>query len=301
MQRPARQDDTFAAGLLRDEVVLVTGGGTGLGRAIATRCAELGARVAICGRRGEVAAVTAAEIAETTGADTLGSACDVRDFAQVEAWIAAAVVRFGRVTALVNNAAGNFLAQSETLSPNAFRTVVDIVLAGSFHATLAAGKQMIAQGSGGSVLSIVTTYAWTGSAFVVPSAAAKAGVLAMTRSLAVEWGRHRIRCNAIAPGPFPTEGAFARLMPAGLEEMARRKVPLGRFGEPRELADLAAFLLSARSGYVNGEVVTIDGGEWLNGGEFNWLTQLPQEQLDAGFAALRAKTGKTRDPAEGQG
>jgi len=282
----------FQPDLLRDEVILVTGGGTGLGRAIAQRCAELGARVALCGRRGEVAEQAAAEIAAATGAEAMGAACDVRAFEQVEAWVASVVARFGRVTALVNNAAGNFLAQTETLSPNAFKSVVDIVLAGSFHATLAAGRQMIAQRSGGAVLSIVTTYAWTGSAFVVPSACAKSGVLAMTRSLAVEWARYRIRCNAIAPGPFPTEGAFSRLMPPGAEEAARRKVPLGRFGEPHELADLAAYLLAPGSSYVNGEVVTIDGGEWLNGGEFNWLTQLPAEQLDAGFAAVRERTRK---------
>jgi NAD(P)-dependent dehydrogenase (short-subunit alcohol dehydrogenase family) len=279
----------FEKDLLRDQVVLITGGGTGLGKAMARRCAELGAAVAICGRRGEVAAAAAAEIEAATGAPVLAAVCDVRRFEEVEAWVAAAVERFGRVTALVNNAAGNFLAKTETLSPNAFRTVVDIVLNGSFHATLAAGRQMIAQGGGGTVLSIVTTYAWTGSAFVVPSACAKAGVLAMTRSLAVEWGSHRIRCNAIAPGPIPTEGAFSRLLPPGVQEMALKKVPVGRFGEPQELADLAAFLLSPGSAYINGEVVTIDGGEWLNGGEFNWFTQLPREQLDAGFAALRPK------------
>jgi NAD(P)-dependent dehydrogenase (short-subunit alcohol dehydrogenase family) len=224
----------------------------------------------------------------------------VRSFEEVEAWVASAVARFGRITGLVNNAAGNFLARTETLSPNAFRTVVDIVLGGTFNATVAVGRQLIAQGEGGSILSIVTTYAWTGSAFVVPSAAAKAGVLAMTRSLAVEWGEHRIRCNAIAPGPIPTEGAFSRLMPPGVKQGSLRKVPLARFGEPSELADLAVFLLSPGSGYVNGEVVTIDGGEWLNGGEFNFLTQLPREQLDAGFAALRDKTS-LRDKTKKRG
>jgi NAD(P)-dependent dehydrogenase (short-subunit alcohol dehydrogenase family) len=284
----------FQNDLLRGQVILITGGGTGLGKAMAQRCAELGAAVALCGRRADVVEATAKEIAGATGAEVLAGACDVRRFEEVEAWVASAVARFGRITALVNNAAGNFLAQTETLSPNAFRSVVDIVLAGSFHATLAAGRQMIAQGDGGNVLSIVTTYAWTGSAFVVPSAAAKAGVLAMTRSLAVEWGRHRIRCNAIAPGPIPTEGAFSRLMPPGVQEMGLRKIPSGRMGEPRELADLAAFLLSPGSAYVNGEVVTLDGGEWLNGGEFNYLTQLPPEKLEAGFAALREKTSKKR-------
>jgi NAD(P)-dependent dehydrogenase (short-subunit alcohol dehydrogenase family) len=287
----------FQSDLLRDQVVLITGGGTGLGKAMAHRCAELGAAVSICGRRAEVAAAAAAEIAAATGGQVIGGGCDVRKFEEVEAWVAAAVARFGRVTALVNNAAGNFLARTETLSPNGFRTVVDIVLMGSFHATLAAGRQMIAQGEGGTVLSIVTTYAWTGSSFVVPSACAKAGVLAMTRSLAVEWGSHRIRCNAIAPGPIPTEGAFSRLMPPGLQELGLARVPLGRFGEQRELADLAVFLLAPGSGYVNGDVVTIDGGEWLSGGEFNWLNQLPREQLDAGFALLRGKSAKK--PSDG--
>jgi NAD(P)-dependent dehydrogenase (short-subunit alcohol dehydrogenase family) len=282
----------FEKDLLRGQVVLITGGGTGLGRAMALRCAELGAAVAICGRRAAVVEATAAEIAGATGAEVHGGACDVRRYEEVEAWVASVVARFGRVTALVNNAAGNFLARTETLSPNAFRTVVDIVLAGSFHATLAAGRQMIAQGEGGTVLSIVTTYAWTGSAFVVPSAAAKAGVLAMTRSLAVEWGSHGIRCNAIAPGPIPTEGAFSRLMPPGVQEMAMRRIPLGRVGEQRELADLAVLLLSPGSANINGDVVTIDGGEWLSGGEFNFLTELPPAQLDAGFSMLREKTAK---------
>jgi NAD(P)-dependent dehydrogenase (short-subunit alcohol dehydrogenase family) len=284
----------FVSDLLRDEVILVTGGGSGLGKAMAARFAGLGAKVAICGRRVEVLEATAQEIASESGGEVLATPCDVRDFAQVEATVAATVERFGKLTGLVNNAAGNFLAQSEKLSPNGFRTVVDIVLAGTFHATLAAGRQMIEQGRtgqtrGGTILSIVTTYAWTGSAFVLPSACAKAGVLAMMRSLAVEWGRHKIRCNAIAPGPFPTEGAFTRLMPPGVEEKAKRRVPAGRFGEPHELADLAAYLMSGGAGYVNGEVVTIDGGEWLNGGEFNWFTGLPAEEIERAFAALRPK------------
>ena len=286
----------FQPDLLRGEVILVTGGGSGLGAAMARRFSELGAQVAICGRRPEPLAETAAAIGRDTGAEVLASPCDVRDFAAVDALVGSVVERYGKITGLVNNAAGNFLAQTEKLSSNGFRTVVDIVLTGSFHATVAAGRRFIEQGQGGSVLSIVTTYAWTGSAFVVPSAAAKAGVLAMTRSLAVEWGRHRIRLNAIAPGPFPTEGAFSRLMAPGMEEMALRKVPLGRFGEATELADLAAFLMSPGAGFFNGEVVTIDGGEWLNGGEFNWLTMLPHEQVDAAFAAMRPKKGGDAPP-----
>lgn len=276
--------------LLQSHVILVTGGGTGLGKSMSRRFAELGAKVAICGRRGEVLEATAREIGEATGSEVLPFPCDVRDFEQVEAFVTAATERFGKVTGLVNNAAGNFLAQTEKLSPNAFRTVVDIVLQGSFHATLAFGRRILEQGGGGTVLSIVTTYAWTGSAFVVPSAAAKAGVLAMTRSLAVEWARHGIRLNAIAPGPFPTEGAWSRLMGDELEEHAKNRVPLRRFGEHRELADLAVYLMSDGSAYVNGEVVTIDGGEWLNGGQFNALTQLPAERIDRSFAKMREVT-----------
>ena len=247
----------YADDLLADQVILVTGGGTGLGRSMTRRFAELGARVAICGRRRDVAETTAKEISEATGGEVLGMACDVRDYEAVESFVDAAVERFGKVTGLVNNAAGNFLAQTEKLSPNAFRTVVDIVLQGSFHSTLAFGRRVIEQDKsgearGGTVLSIVTTYAWTGSAFVVPSAAAKAGVLAMTRSLAVEWARYGIRLNAIAPGPFPTEGAFSRLIPPELVGRAKLKIPLGRFGEHEELENLAVFLMSRGSGYING-------------------------------------------------
>ena len=279
----------FREDLLKDHVILVTGGGTGLGRSMVERFCELGARVSICGRREEVLETAAGEIAEATGGEVHTTPCDVREFAAVEAWVASAEERFGRITGLVNNAAGNFLAQTEKLSPNGFKAVVDIVLTGSFHATLAAGRRMIEAGAGGSILSIVTTYAWTGSAFVVPSACGKAGVLAMTRSLAVEWARYGLRCNAIAPGPFPTEGAFSRLLPEEMIESARRKIPMRRFGEHHELANLASYLMSAESAFVNGEVVTIDGGEWLNGGEFNHFTQMGDERIDAAFEKLRRK------------
>ena len=284
----------FVEDLLAGESIVVTGGGSGLGLSMSRRFAALGAAVTICGRREEVLSEAVRQLREETGREPLAVACDVRDYAAVERVVAAAAERFGAVTGLVNNAAGNFLAQTEKLSPNAFKAVTEIVLTGSFHATLACGRRMIEQGRGGTILSIVTTYAWTGSAFVVPSACAKAGVLAMTRSLAVEWARYGIRCNAIAPGPFPTEGAFSRLMPPGLEEAARRKIPLGRFGEHGELANLAAFLMSRGPGYINGEVVTIDGGEWLNGGEFNWFTQQPPERIDQAFAALREGSGRKR-------
>jgi NAD(P)-dependent dehydrogenase (short-subunit alcohol dehydrogenase family) len=194
----------------------------------------------------------------------------------------------GPLTGLVNNAAGNFLCASEDLTPNAFNSVVQIVLYGTFHCTTELGRRWIARDSGGSVLNILTTYAWMGSGFVMPSAAAKAGVLAMTRSLAVEWATYRIRCNGIAPGPFPTEGAFSRLMAGGMEEAALKRIPAGRFGEPTELADLAVYLMAPRAAYITGEVVTIDGGEWLKGGqEFSGLTDLPRDELKAALSAMR--------------
>lgn len=276
----------FEKDLLAGKVVLVTGGGTGLGRSMALRFAELGARLAVLGRRAEplaevVQAITAA------GGEALAVSADVRDAARVNAAVEEVVARFGAIHVLVNNAAGNFLAPTETLSPNAFNAVVGIVLNGTFHCTSAVGRQMMAQGTGGCILNIVATYAWTGAAYVVPSVCAKAGVLAMTRALAVEWGRHRIRLNAIAPGPFPTEGAWSRLMLPGMEEEGRRRNPTGRFGDPSELANLAAYLVSDAASYINGECVTMDGGEWLMGQSFNALTLLPPERLQAMVAALR--------------
>jgi NAD(P)-dependent dehydrogenase (short-subunit alcohol dehydrogenase family) len=196
----------------------------------------------------------------------------VRDADQVEAMLDRLEAE-APVDTLVNNAAGNFVAKSETLSPRAVRAVVGIVLDGSLHCTLGLGRRWLAGGWGGTVLSIVTSYAWTGSAYVLPSAVAKAGVLAMTRSLAVEWGGRGVRLNAIAPGPFPTQGAWERLVPRpDLARAFETRNPLGRPGRHEELANLAAFLLSSQAGFVNGEVVTIDGGEWLKGaGQFSFL------------------------------
>jgi NAD(P)-dependent dehydrogenase (short-subunit alcohol dehydrogenase family) len=268
----------FQANLLSGRTIFLTGGGTGLGRSMALRMAELGAKMFLVGRREEPLRETTDAIRKTGGACAFATA-DVREFAAVEAAVAAAEREFGRVDALINNAAGNFIARTEKLSPNAFAAVVGIVLQGSFHCTLALGRKWIAERRPGTVLSIVTTYAAAdcGSAFVVPSACAKAGVLAMTRSLAVEWARHNIRLNAIAPGPFPTEGAWSRLMPTKeFEEHAREKHPMKRFGRHDELANLAVYLLAEGSGYVNGECVVIDGGQWLSGaGEFNDLADLP--------------------------
>ena len=274
----------FQNNLLAGRVALITGGGTGLGRSLALRLAELGAKTILAARREEPLRRTAEEIRAAGG--TCGfAACDVRDPAAVEAAVATAEKQFGSVDTLINNAAGNFIARTEKLSPNAFAVVVGIVLHGTFHCTLALGRRWIAARKPGTVLNIVTTYAATGSGsgFVVPSACAKAGVLAMTRSLAVEWARYNIRLNAIAPGPFPTEGAWSRLMPsAEYEERVRNRHPMKRFGRHDELADLAAYLLSDASAYINGECVVIDGGQWLRGaGQFNDLLELPEQVWEA--------------------
>ncbi len=268
----APRPTALAADLLAGKKVWITGGGTGLGRAMALRFAGLGAAVALSGRRREPLESTADAIVAAGGRADVAT-CDVRDPAAVAAAHAEVVRAMGRVDVLVNNAAGNFLSPTETLSANAFAAVVGIVLHGTFHCTREVGRAWIAANRGGVVLNIVTTYAWTGSAYVVPSACAKAGVLAMTRSLTVEWARHGIRLNAIAPGPIPTEGAFSRLLPRDdLANARRAHIPAGRFGTPEELAELAAFLVSDASDWIRGEVVTIDGGEWLRGaGEFNFL------------------------------
>ncbi len=280
----------FRDDLLAGKTVLVTGGGSGLGLSMAKKFAALGGRVAITGRSAERLAGAAGEI-DPGGERVFTTPCDVRDFAQVEAAVAAVTERWGGVDILVNNAAGNFLAPTEDLSPNGFNAVVSTVLNGTFHATLAVGRGMIERGGGGSILNIVTTYAWTGSAFVVPSAAAKAGVLAMTRSLAVEWATYGIRSNAIAPGPFPTEGAWQALMPTKeIEDEARARIPMGRFGDHEELANLAAFLVSDGAPFVNGEVVAFVGGEWIaSGGEFNGLSRVPRAKIKAALGAMRKK------------
>jgi len=280
----------FQKDLLKDRAIFLTGGGSGLGRSMALRFAELGAHIFVVGRREEPLKETCDEI-HRLGGSAAYATCDVRDPAAVEAAASAADQQFGRIDTVVNNAAGNFMARTESLSPNAFNAVVGIVLNGSFHCTQTFGKRWIAQKLGGNVLSIVTTYASAncGSGFVVPSACAKAGVLAMTTSLAVEWAKYHIRLNAIAPGPFPTEGAWSRLIPSKqYEEHARDKHPMKRFGRHGELANLAAFLVSDMSEYINGECVVIDGGQWLRGaGEFNDLAMLPDsvwEQMESARA-----------------
>ena len=281
----------FDKQLLNDKSIIVTGGGTGLGKSMALRFAELGADLVITSRRKEVIEKTAEELREH-GGKVLAIACDVRDPDQVNDMVSQTVNEFGKIDILLNNAAGNFISPTEDLSPNAFKTVVDIVLNGTFNCTQAAGKVM-REKDGGVILNIVTTYAWTGSGYVVPSASAKAGVLAITRSLAVEWAKYGIRTVAIAPGPFPTKGAWSRLAPPGLgiQKKMKNRVPLKRVGEHIELANLATYLISDQAAYINGEVVTIDGGEWLQGaGEMNELEKLPR----AAWKLLQMKRKKKK-------
>jgi len=245
-------------------------------------------------RQEEVLKEAGDEIGEETGFPVHYVPCDVREYEQVERVIAEAKSKFGSVDVLLNNAAGNFISPTERLSHRAFDTVVDIVLKGSYNFTLAMGKDWIENKKPGNILSIVTTYAWTGSGYVVPSACAKSGVLAMTRSLAVEWAKYGIRSNAIAPGPFPTEGAWDRLLPGNLKKKydPANKVPLGRVGDHQELANLAAYMVSDYSAYINGEVITIDGAEWLKGAEeFNLLDAIPEELWDAMEMGRKKKEG----------
>lgn len=276
----------FQPDLLKAKTILVTGGGTGLGKAMGKRFLELGAALVICGRREEVLKGTCAEFDKAFKGRASYHICDVRDPAQVEAMVEAQWKR-APLDALVNNAAGNIAARSETLSTRAIDAVLGIVLHGTAYVTWACGKKWLGEKRKASVLSILATYAWTGSGYVVPSAMAKAGVMAMTQSLAVEWGGRGIRLNAIAPGPFPTEGAWSRLVPRpDLAKQLETNNPLGRPGRHDELGNLAAFLLADGSEYINGEVVTIDAGRWLKGaGQLNFLEKLTDEE----WAIMRPK------------
>lgn len=279
---------------LQGKTFVVTGGGTGLGKAMSTYLLELGAQVVITSRKLEVLQKTALELEAKTGGKVLPLACDVRNAEQVDEVLAASLAAFGQVDGLLNNAAGNFISPTERLSANAFSTIIDIVLKGTVNCTLAFGKHWIKEKQAASILNIVTTYAFTGSGYVVPSACAKGGVLAMTKSLAAEWGRYQIRCNAIAPGPFPTKGAWERLLPGDMAQKFdfKNRVPLKRVGEHQELANLAAYLLSDFSNYINGEIITIDGGEWLQGaGQFNGLEMISPEMWDALEAMIRNTKG----------
>lgn len=279
LKKKMLRDDALAG-----KTIIVTGGGSGLGKSMTSYFLELGANVVITSRNFEKLKATASALEQESGGQCLPVQCDVRHYEEVKQMIEKAHQAFGEVDILMNNAAGNFISPTERLSANAFDTIIDIVLKGSKNCTLALGKHWIEnKQTNKTVLNIVTTYAWTGSAFVVPSATAKAGVLAMTRSLAVEWAKYGIRFNAIAPGPFPTKGAWDRLLPGELKEKfdLAKKVPLKRVGDHQELANLAAYLVSDFAHYLNGEVITIDGGEWLKGaGQFNLLEMVSPEMWD---------------------
>lgn len=289
----------FAEPMLKDnalkgKTIVVTGGGTGLGKSMATYFSQLGANVVITSRKLEVLEQTAAEMSQKTGGKVLAVACDVRHEDQINNLLAKTLETFGAVHGLLNNAAGNFISPTERLSPKAFSVVIDIVLKGTINTTMVFGKHWIEQKQPATVVNIVTTYASTGSGYVVPSACAKAGVQAMTRSLAVEWAKYGIRFNGIAPGPFPTKGAWDRLAPEPLKEKIsmEKRIPLRRTGEHQELANLAAYLMSDFAAYMNGEIVTIDGGEWLQGaGQFNQLEAVPEQMWDAIEASIRSKKG----------
>jgi len=282
--------EPFRPDLLKGKTTIITGGGTGLGRSMALRLAGLGARVAVLGRREEPLQDTARAIREAGGV-AAGFPCDVRDSAAVKAAFDAAETELGPANQLVNNAAGNFLSPTEDLSPNAFHSVVQIVLYGSFHCTTELGRRLIARKEKGEVLAITTTYAATGSAFVVPSAVAKAGVRALVKSLAVEWAAYGIRLNAVAPGPFPTEGAFSRLLPGSdLEKQALARIPWKRFGEHGELTNLVAYLLSDASPYQTGDEVTIDGAEaLLSGQQFASFVRMDRDAAKQMMAAMKPK------------
>jgi NAD(P)-dependent dehydrogenase (short-subunit alcohol dehydrogenase family) len=275
----------FQPDILQDKVILVTGGGTGLGKSMGKRFLQLGAKLAIASRKEDVLAATAKELMDETGGEVFYASCDVRNPEFVDSLMDAVWKHYGTIDVLVNNAAGNFAAPTETLSHRAVDAVLNIVLHGTWYCTLALGKKWIAEKRGGTMLNIIATYAWTGAPFVAPSATAKAGVLALTQSLAVEWGRYGIRMNAIAPGPFPTTGAASRLSPTASFEGRVDGIPMRRLGEHEELANLASFLVSDYSGYINGDCITIDGGKWLQGAaDFSRLENLTPEDW-AQFAA----------------
>ncbi|MCO6148352.1 SDR family oxidoreductase [Flavobacterium sp. NRK1] len=292
----AYTDKMLRDNALQDKVIVITGGGSGLGKSMTKYFMELGAKVAITSRDLEKLKATSKELEDATGGKCLAVQCDVRHYEEVENMLQEVLSAYGKVDVLLNNAAGNFISPTERLSANAFDTIIDIVLKGSKNCTLAFGKHWIdTKQEKSTILNIVTTYAWTGSAYVVPSATAKAGVLAMTRSLAVEWAKYGIRSNAIAPGPFPTKGAWDRLLPGDLKDKfdLAKKVPLKRVGDHQELANIAAYLVSDFSAYVNGEVITIDGGEWLKGaGQFNLLEAIPEEMWDMLEEMIKAKKNK---------
>jgi NAD(P)-dependent dehydrogenase (short-subunit alcohol dehydrogenase family) len=291
----------FRQDLLKGHRILVTGGGTGLGKSMTQGFMELGAHCIIWGRRGGVLDETAAELREATGGSCDTMAVDIRNPGQIDEAMQS-IFDGGPLTGLVNNAAGNFVSRTEDLSANAFNAIASIVAHGTFNTTVAAGRRWIEGGHRGNILSIVTTWVWTGGPFTVPSAMSKAGIAAMTQSLAVEWGPKRIRANAIAPGPFPTKGAWERLMPEPLSKKmggggGASSIPLRRMGEHRELSNLASFLMSDECEYLTGAVIPIDGGQWLNtAGNFGMMTALD----DNDWAMIRAAIQSTNQQDRAQ-
>ena len=297
MAELSMSDLMFRPGLMQGERILITGGGTGLGKVMAEACAMLGAEVYIWGRRGNVIEDTAKEIADAHGAKVTGMACDIRvpeaiHDAMDQVWAG------GALTGLVNNAAGNFISRTEDLSPRGFDAIANIVFRGSFFVTLDAGKRWLAEGKHASVVSILTTWVWNGGPFTVPSAMSKAGLNVMTQSLAVEWGNRGIRFNAIAPGPFPTEGMNARLTPGSdgkADTPADPGIPLNRNGEMRELANLAVYLLHPGSAYVNGQTIAIDGGKHLqSGGGLGGLASWGDAEWEQARDSIRATNEQDR-------
>ena len=278
-------------GALSEKTILITGGGTGLGKSMGKYFMELGSNLIITSRKQEVLDSTAQEFSEFSG-KVLPIAGDVRKEKDVQKIIDMGQNEFGQIDGLVNNAAGNFISPTERLSTKAFDVIVDIVLKGTYNYSLLLGKQWIGKKQPGVILNIVTTYAWTGSAYVAPSAAAKGGVLALTRSLAAEWVKYDIRTNAIAPGPFPTKGAWDRLFPKPISKFFNfeKTLPMKRYGNHQELANLAAYMISDYAGYMNGEVVTLDSGEWIkNAGQFNKLEKIPNKAWGLIERAVRGK------------
>lgn len=289
----------FVDGLMAGQKILVTGGGTGLGKSMATAFSALGAEVIIWGRRGGVLDDAATEIAAETGGKVTAMSVDIRNGGAIDEAMQT-IFDSGPLTGLVNNAAGNFISPTEDLSPNAFNAIASIVAAGTFNTTVAAGKRWIEGGHKGAILSIVTTWVWTGGPFTVPSAMSKAGVAVMTQSLAQEWGPKGIRANAIAPGPFPTKGAWERLMPAPLAAKtgagtSAATIPLRRMGEHSELCNLAMFLMAPGCDYLTGAVIPLDGGQWLaSGGNFNSLSALDRDDWDMIKGAIQSTNAKDR-------
>ena len=287
----------FKEGLLRGKRILITGGGTGLGKEIAARYAELGAEIWLAGRRGGVLNETAAELRNKHKAKVETHAVDIRDAAAVDAMVQRIWDEAGPLTGLVNNAAGNFISPTQYLTPNGFNAIANIVFHGTFYVTHAVGKRWIAGGHPGSVVSILVTWVHTGSPYVVPSAMSKAGLHVMTKSLAVEWGRHRIRLNAIAPGPFPTEGASKRLRPGGGFEDGAKLNPMRRVGKMPELQNLATFLMADGCEWLTGETIAVDGGGYLatgSGGYFTELDKLSDADWEKMRAMIKAQNDKDR-------